>query len=432
MTPVSKAITRSIHGKLFALPLVAAIGIAVCVIASYVGTGMLTKMATEAIEEQKALQESITEFRIGATTLAGFVRAAPSEFDADALVADKEQALQVLAEIRSTYESADLATGADDAIAVLDALNTATIGVFDLSARFAQAQAIELLASDFEPALDGLTALTENKVAAAEAELAALMQSLAATRSYVTLLSAVVAVLSLAACVGLSVLIAARLSKRIGNLKNRIERIAGGDASSPDTIDKGSDELRAMSDALEVFRETLHDKQRLEEAQAEQAADQAHVVGVLASALEKLSEGKLRAIDNTRFNGDYENLRADYNAAIQSVRESIDKISESGKIFTDTTFQLNQTASELAQRTADTARDLESTAAAVSELTQSIHGSKETSQEAMNVAEGASRKAESGRETVDAMIHAMEQIGVASDKIGSVTDLIDNIAFQTG
>ncbi|MEM6635575.1 MAG: methyl-accepting chemotaxis protein [Pseudomonadota bacterium] len=168
-----------------------------------------------------------------------------------------------------------------------------------------------------------------------------------------------------------------------------------------------------------------------EEARLQQIKQQETVVGALATALEKLSVGNLDARITTSFPEGYEQLRLDFNKAIENLSMTVSEIRGSGQIIHRSTADISASALDLSRRTELSAATLEETAAAMDQLTAAIKTSANGAQQAQEVVSDARARAEDGREVVEATVGVMDEISKSSEMITRITGVIDDIAFQT-
>ena len=86
---------------------------------------------------------------------------------------------------------------------------------------------------------------------------------------------------------------------------------------------------------------------------------------------------------------------------------------------------------DLSSRTESAASSLEQTAASMEEMTATVRQNSETAQQASQLASATSLVAAKGGEMVEQVVVKMDEITLASKKIGDITNVIDGIAFQT-
>ena len=226
-------------------------------------------------------------------------------------------------------------------------------------------------------------------------------------------------------------------------------RLARGDYGAEIAGAERRDELGAIARAVSVFRDNGQEKLRLEaesalqraqaeeertaqEAQRAAAAKQsAFVVSSLASGLEKLSAGDLLFRLGTPFSTEYETLRADFNAAMESLQETMSSIAGNTMGVKAGAAEITNASDDLARRTEQQAASLEQTAAALDEITATVGKTAESAKEARDVVSAARQDAEASGKVVSETVQAMSGIEASSRQIGNIIGVIDEIAFQT-
>ncbi|NSX54950.1 methyl-accepting chemotaxis protein [Parasulfitobacter algicola] len=184
--------------------------------------------------------------------------------------------------------------------------------------------------------------------------------------------------------------------------------------------------LQAKADAERRALRHIADEER-----KQRMAEQEVVMQALAEGLGKLSNGDLDAEIKQDFPESYLKLKSDFNAAIANLSDVIARISNSGEIIHGSTAEISSSAVDLSRRTEHSAATLEETAAAMDLLTESVKSSSEGAEKAYSVVTDAKDRANNGREVVSATVEVMSQIAESSEKIKTITKVIDEIAFQT-
>ncbi len=226
-------------------------------------------------------------------------------------------------------------------------------------------------------------------------------------------------------------------------------RLAGGDYSAEVPGVDRRDEVGAIARAVSVFRvngqeklrleaETLAHRARAEEDSARQEAQRAAaakqsaaVVESLATGLEKLSAGDLLFRINAPFTAEYESLRADFNAAMEKMQETMSTIARTTQGVRSGSGEITQASDDLSRRTEQQAASLEQTAAALDQITATVRRTAENAQEARTTVAAAKLDAEHSGVVVGDTVNAMTAIEASARQIGNIIGVIDEIAFQT-
>ena len=209
------------------------------------------------------------------------------------------------------------------------------------------------------------------------------------------------------------------------------------------------DELGAIVRSLDVFKSN---QERLGVVQAEQtraeqnatkerttaAAAQAEaqrkaqaVVTGLAAGLSKLAAGDLTGRLLDAFSEEYEQLRADFNAAADSLEEAMCTISVATGTLYASADGIAAASGDMSRRSETQAATLEETAAALVQITVAVKNSASGAQEAANLVMETRSGAEVSREVVDQAVVAMQRIESFSSKIDNIVGIIESLAFQT-
>ncbi|WP_334160659.1 methyl-accepting chemotaxis protein [Phenylobacterium sp.] len=255
--------------------------------------------------------------------------------------------------------------------------------------------------------------------------------------------------LTLLAVAWLSVAIIMGVRKGINGIAQATETLAGGDyAVDLEPLQRG-DELGAIVRGLGVFKENL---QRMDALRAEQEASQAReaamreqveterartqeaqvaVVHALADGLARLSQGDLKHRLSTPFAAEYEQLRADFNAAMEKLQDAMRVITSNAGQIGAGADQIAGASDDLSRRTEQQAASLEQTAAALEQITTTVKKSAEGAQTARSAVHTAKAGASRGEEVVSRAVSAMGEIEKSAGQISQIIGVIDEIAFQT-
>ena len=161
------------------------------------------------------------------------------------------------------------------------------------------------------------------------------------------------------------------------------------------------------------------------------AAEQQAVVEGLRAALADLSRGNLTAQITSSFAPEYEQLRQDFNAATETLKDAMARVVENAQAIRGEAGEISSAADDLSRRTEQQAATLEETAAALNELTASVQSAADVAAEANKMVENAKKNAETSGAVVREAVQAMGEIEDSSNKISKITSVIDEIAFQT-
>jgi methyl-accepting chemotaxis protein len=174
-----------------------------------------------------------------------------------------------------------------------------------------------------------------------------------------------------------------------------------------------------------------NDRRTAEAERAARAEEQAKVVRGLAEGLGALVHGDLTARINQPFPGEYEQLRSDFNSAMNALQEAMKTIVVNAGGIRTGAGEISQASDDLSRRTEQQAASLEQTAAALDEITATVRKTAEGSKQANNVVATARADAEASGQVVQETVSAMAEIEKSSKQISQIIGVIDEIAFQT-
>jgi methyl-accepting chemotaxis protein len=239
------------------------------------------------------------------------------------------------------------------------------------------------------------------------------------------------------------------LAGSIGRLTGTMSRLASGDLSAEVNGMERADEIGAMARAVRVFKDNglktrelerqaeeqrnLSEEQRLANAERDRlrAEAMAEATDGLASGLKRLADGDLTARLERPFAADFENLRADFNTAVDQLRDTLGSVAQATSSIDAGSREVSQSADDLSKRTEQQAASLEETAAALDEITTNVANSTKRADEARAVAIQANDSARQSGAVVASAVEAMGRIEQSSGQIGNIIGVIDDIAFQT-
>ena len=217
----------------------------------------------------------------------------------------------------------------------------------------------------------------------------------------------------------------------VTRLADTTDALAGG---NNDVVITGTDhqhELGRMARALGIFRDSQLERIDAAKNSARQRAEQDSVVGTMKDELARLAQGDLTHKINQPFASDHDDLRINFNTAIDALHEAITRVKHTAQMITDTTSQATADTAELSQRTENQAATLEETAAALDELTASVRSAAEHAKSVDISVNRARTEATKNGEIVAQAVAAMAAIEQSSNQITQVIGVIDDIAFQT-
>ncbi|WP_227270841.1 methyl-accepting chemotaxis protein [Roseobacter weihaiensis] len=193
--------------------------------------------------------------------------------------------------------------------------------------------------------------------------------------------------------------------------------------------ERAQEEERLRKEQAQAERERI---QQAEMAEREaRVAKQNKVVEALGTGLQRLAAGDLSENIDEKFPEDYEKLRHNFNAATNSLRDAISAVMQNAESIQNEAGEITSASDDLSRRTEKQAATLEETAAALDELTSSVKSASEGVEEASEMSSNAKSNAQRGGEVAEKAVEAMDGIKTSSEQISKITQVIDDIAFQT-
>ena len=167
------------------------------------------------------------------------------------------------------------------------------------------------------------------------------------------------------------------------------------------------------------------------EARRKAEEEQTAVVFSLAERLRRLASGDLTARITEPFEGRFQQIKDDYNAAVDSLCSAMGQIVNATDGLRAGADEISSASDDLSRRTEQQAASLEETAAALDEITATVRRSAEGAKQASTAASTARQDATRSGEIMRDAVQAMGEIEQSSGKITQIIGVIDEIAFQT-
>ncbi len=259
----------------------------------------------------------------------------------------------------------------------------------------------------------------------------------------------IVSLAALAVVGALAFILMRRSLRPLPILVESVHDISDGKLDVSIPFESRKDEFGAIARALSVFRQNALAKVRAEEEneqnrsaiemerergdasrrETDRQIDEA--VTALAAGLGALAQGDLSQSIDRPLAGRLENLRIDFNASLQKLRETLDQVRKSASEIHSGAQELLNSSDSMSKRTERQAAAVEETAAAVHEITTTVRDSTTRAEDANELVKRTRKSAEQSGDLVQRAVDAMHGIDGSSKKISSIISVIDEIAFQT-
>ena len=116
---------------------------------------------------------------------------------------------------------------------------------------------------------------------------------------------------------------------------------------------------------------------------------------------------------------------------IKQLRSTVHEVRHNADSVANASAEVSSGSADLAMRTQDQAAALERSVAALQQLSGTVGQNADSAVQANQLAQGASDVAGQGGEVVSQLVHTMQDIHKASQRIADIIGVIDGIAFQT-
>ena len=164
---------------------------------------------------------------------------------------------------------------------------------------------------------------------------------------------------------------------------------------------------------------------------ATDVTNRVRAVNEIAKGLSQLADNNLTYRLDDAFDPAFEQLRTDFNSAIDRLLETMRAINAATNGLRGGSDEIAAASDDLSRRTEQQAASLEETAAALDQITATVRRSAEGAKQATTVAAGARTDAERSGAVMSEAVSAMGEIERSSGQVNQIIGVIDEIAFQT-
>ncbi|THV23158.1 methyl-accepting chemotaxis protein [Peteryoungia ipomoeae] len=154
-------------------------------------------------------------------------------------------------------------------------------------------------------------------------------------------------------------------------------------------------------------------------------------VDAIAAGLQRLSDCNIRVTIDDPFIPEFERLRKDFNTAMAEFQKTLESVLGETGSLADTSASLKSDADVLGRRTEQQAAALEQASAALEQITATVKEASVRTRETREIVKQARSATSDSVQVVRSTVEAISRIEAASNEIGSIIDVIDQIAFQT-
>ena len=155
------------------------------------------------------------------------------------------------------------------------------------------------------------------------------------------------------------------------------------------------------------------------------------IIAELTTSLAKMADGDLSGRIDTRFTGQYEQLRLAFNQSLARLLDIVTGLQKTSRSLKTATSEILSGANDLSERTTKQAATIEETSASIEQLSTAVEENAKRAATASQKARDVSANATEGGAVMNNANAAMAAIETSSGKISNIIGLIDDIAFQT-
>lgn len=231
-------------------------------------------------------------------------------------------------------------------------------------------------------------------------------------------------------CLLLAYFIARAFVRPLTTITGVMSDLAGSNQNADIPYQQSADEIGDMARALNVFKETGQQAERLriEQAESERATAQREKELAEAEAVENQRRSERREKEaqarQESLRGTMDELNSEIRSVVTTIRERTVQLNDTSASMTDNVNGVSHQTAEAAGVATDAARNVQSVASAAEELSTSISQIREQALRSTNVASSAVEEAQKSNTSV-------KSLAEAADTIGQVVNLIQDIASQT-
>lgn len=243
-----------------------------------------------------------------------------------------------------------------------------------------------------------------------------------------------VAGMALTALVALTIF--ERLIIRIKLLTRVVDGFAKGDFNVFVPGIHRKDELSMMAKAIYHFKqETLAMRRAAEDLKAsdEAALNAKHgrVVELVTEGLAALAKADLTSRFDDPLDGEYDEIRCDFNTASERLRTVLASIAETVTDLDQASAAMKASALDLASRTNEQVDTIRDTTERVDALSLEVESFGNDIISAASLAGSAREQANTSADVMREAVDAMSRIQNSSEQIGQIISMIEDISFQT-
>ena len=151
----------------------------------------------------------------------------------------------------------------------------------------------------------------------------------------------------------------------------------------------------------------------------------------IASAVEALGRNDMTAQLSGDYKGEFLTLKTSFDKAVNNINTTLFQIVDAVERVGHSAGQLNAASQNVAATSQEQAASVEEVTASLTQTDSQVKANTDNANVANQLVSGTTQAAKEGQSKMESMLEAMSAINLASQKIGKIIKVIDEIAFQT-
>jgi len=150
-----------------------------------------------------------------------------------------------------------------------------------------------------------------------------------------------------------------------------------------------------------------------------------------ADIAQSMAFGNLTKRIEGSFDGRLEDLKTALNSSVENMENTVGAVLLASNSVAENSAEISRGTEQLSTRTQAQTNSLEKTANSMTSIANTITATAQQAEEAQELVTATHNSADEGTELMQEAIRAMQAIDASSQKIASIVNFIDGIAFQT-
>lgn len=221
-------------------------------------------------------------------------------------------------------------------------------------------------------------------------------------------------VICIAASVPYSIYLARRVITPLQETDRRLTSLANGDLTSPVKVYSGSNEIASITRSLDKATYAMRG-----------------YVSEISSGLDKIAQGDLASDINGEWNGDFAEIRNNYDKVTRDLRKVFSDIDTASGQVNSGSQQVADGAQMLSQGAMMQAQSITELSEQLSDIEAKVSANAEAARKTTEIVGMTTERINTCSAEMSAMLAAIDEINTSSGEISKIIKVIDDIAFQT-